>query len=275
VSVGTMSAALLAVAVMAAPLAAQAPADTLPLTLEQAVSRALGTNEEVQTARVQQSLAEAQITQTRAAAFPQISGGIVYNRTLASIFDNIQLGPPPTPGEDPPPNPLAGLPFGRANTWSTALSITQPLYTAGRVGTALGIARNVRTAAALQTEEAEAEVALQVRIALQADPATRLVEVEVGFPPEAGLIPGTLATVQVEIAQRTDAVQVPRAAVRDGQVWVVGEDGRAARRSVQVGLQSRDRLEILAGLQPGERVVVEGGALLSDGARVRPADTQE
>jgi RND family efflux transporter MFP subunit len=113
------------------------------------------------------------------------------------------------------------------------------------------------------------------RIALQADPATRLVEVEVGFPPTAGLIPGTLATVQVAVAQRESVVQVPRAAVREGQVWVVAADGTATRRSVQVGLQSRDQVEVVAGLQPGEQVVVEGGALLSDGARVRIVDSAQ
>jgi membrane fusion protein, multidrug efflux system len=111
------------------------------------------------------------------------------------------------------------------------------------------------------------------RVALQADPATRLVEVEVAFPPTAGLIPGTLAAVQVQVASRGDAVQVPRAAVRDGAVWVVGEDSRAARRPVQVGLQSVDQVEVLAGIQPGERVVVEGGSLLSDGALVRIVNT--
>lgn len=110
------------------------------------------------------------------------------------------------------------------------------------------------------------------RIALQADPATRLVEIEVAFPPSAGLIPGTLATVQVEVAERADAVQVPRTAVRDGQVWVVGEEGRAERRTVQLGLQSRERVEVVSGLRPGERVVVEGGALLNDGAPVRIVD---
>jgi membrane fusion protein, multidrug efflux system len=114
------------------------------------------------------------------------------------------------------------------------------------------------------------------RVALQADPETRLVEVEVGFPPTAGLIPGTLATVRVEVAQRQQAVQVPRAAVREGQVWVVGADGRALRRAVQVGLQSRDYVEIVSGVEPGEQVVVEGAALLSDGARVRIVNgTQE
>jgi membrane fusion protein, multidrug efflux system len=107
------------------------------------------------------------------------------------------------------------------------------------------------------------------RVALQADPATRLVEVEIAFPPEARLIPGTLATVRVEVAERSAAVQVPRAAVRDGQVWVVGEDLAVARRPVRTGLVGTDRVEVVAGVEPGERVVVEGGALLSEGARVR------
>lgn len=107
------------------------------------------------------------------------------------------------------------------------------------------------------------------RVALQADPATRLVEVEIAFPPGARLIPGTLATVQVRVAEREQAVQVPRAAVRDGSVWVVGEDGRVSRRAVTVGLQGTNVVEITSGVQPGERVVVEGAALLSEGARVR------
>jgi membrane fusion protein, multidrug efflux system len=112
------------------------------------------------------------------------------------------------------------------------------------------------------------------RVALQADPATRLVEVEVAFPPAAGLIPGTLATVQVQTASRADAVQVPRAAVRDGAVWVVGDDGRAERRPVQVGLQGADRVEVMRGLRTGERVVVEGGSLLSEGTLVRIVNGQ-
>lgn len=155
---------LVAVAVLASqPLSAQEARDTLPLTLAEAVTRALATSEEVRTARAQRSLADAQITQARSGAFPQISGGVVYNRTLASIFDNIQLGPAPEPGEEPAPNPFASLPFGQANTWSASLQIAQPLYTGGKVGTALAIARNVRAAADAQIAETESEIALEVR----------------------------------------------------------------------------------------------------------------
>lgn len=107
------------------------------------------------------------------------------------------------------------------------------------------------------------------RIALQAEPETRLVEVEVEFPHDASLILGTLATVEVLVAAREDAVSVPRAAVRGSLVWVVGADGRASRRPVTRGLESSDRIEIASGVKPGEQVVVAGASLLSDGARVR------
>lgn len=107
------------------------------------------------------------------------------------------------------------------------------------------------------------------RVAIQADPVSRMVEIEVAFPPGAGLIPGTLATVEVQVASREDAVQVPTSAVTDGSVWVVGEDEVVARRSVQIGLEGSDRVEIVSGLEPGERVVIGGGSLLSEGARAR------
>lgn len=107
------------------------------------------------------------------------------------------------------------------------------------------------------------------RVALQADPATRLVEVQVVFPPGARLIAGTLATIEVETTRRADALQIPRAAVRDGSVWVVDAEGLASRRSVRVGMQSAEVAEVLDGLVAGDRVVVEGGNLLSEGARTR------
>ncbi|MEX2570244.1 MAG: efflux RND transporter periplasmic adaptor subunit [Gemmatimonadota bacterium] len=110
------------------------------------------------------------------------------------------------------------------------------------------------------------------RVALQADPVSRLVEVEVAFPPGAGLVPGTLATVQVQIASLEDVLHVPRAALSGDAIWVVGEGDVATRRSVQVQLEGADRVAIAAGLEAGERVVVSGGSLLSDGTRVQIVD---
>jgi RND family efflux transporter MFP subunit len=107
------------------------------------------------------------------------------------------------------------------------------------------------------------------RIALQADPDSRLVEVELTFPGADGVIPGTLVQAEVVVGRKEQALVVPRAALQDGGVWVVGEDDRVSLRPVRLGMQGEDRIEILDGLQPGERVVVAGASLLSEGARAR------
>jgi len=64
---------------------------------------------------------------------------------------------------------------------------------------------------------------------------------------------------------------VPKAALRrDGErdvVYVV-EDGRLQRRAVSVGAVQGAAVEILAGVDPGEQVVVSGPAQLEDGQRV-------
>lgn len=110
------------------------------------------------------------------------------------------------------------------------------------------------------------------RVALQADPETRLVEVEVGFPPGSGLIPGTLASIAIRTQSAGDVLQMPASAVQEGAVWVVQEDGTVQRTPVRVGIESADRVQILSGLEAGDRVVVEGGSLLTEGARVRMVD---
>jgi multidrug efflux pump subunit AcrA (membrane-fusion protein) len=57
------------------------------------------------------------------------------------------------------------------------------------------------------------------------------------------------------------------------QVWVVAEQDGALQvvaRAVTVGQLTRDGIEVLTGLQAGERIVAAGGAELSDGQVVRP-----
>lgn len=69
------------------------------------------------------------------------------------------------------------------------------------------------------------------------------------------------------------AVQVPTAAIlpaEDGSttVLVVGTDGLAHKRPVQVGLRTPSSIQIVSGLSPAETVITEGGYGLEDGAKV-------
>jgi outer membrane protein len=133
----------------------------LALSLEAAVARAVATAEEVELARTQRASAEAQIQQVRAGVLPQLSASVNYTRTLASLFQNIRFPMPDDDGNGE--NPFAALPFGRPNTWNATLQVSQILYAAGRVRTALGIAENLREATTLEIAEAESDIALQVR----------------------------------------------------------------------------------------------------------------
>ena len=72
----------------------QAPGDTLLLTLEEAVVRALRDSEEIAAARATLAQAESQVTQAVSGALPQVSSNLVYNRAIKTIFDQA-AGPPP------------------------------------------------------------------------------------------------------------------------------------------------------------------------------------
>jgi len=114
------------------------------------------------------------------------------------------------------------------------------------------------------------------RIALQADPENRLIEVEVTFPGSAAtvggtpaLVPSTLATIEIVVGARDSALQIPTAALQNGSVWVVDGQNLAHARPVEVGLVGNGSVEILHGLEAGEQVVTAGASLLSDGVHTR------
>lgn len=107
------------------------------------------------------------------------------------------------------------------------------------------------------------------RIALQADPESRLLEVEVTFQRTSTLFPGALSPIEVVVLEKASAISVPSGALDDSGVWVVEQDGRARHVAVEVGTRSVGAVEILSGLQPGSTVVTAGASLLSDGAQTR------
>jgi membrane fusion protein (multidrug efflux system) len=84
------------------------------------------------------------------------------------------------------------------------------------------------------------------------------------------LVPGQFLRVRVEGVAAEDATSVPRRAVMTSAqgsfVWVVGQGEVVELRPVRLAGESGDRALIGEGLQPGERVVVEGVL------KVRPGD---
>jgi len=76
----------------------------------------------------------------------------------------------------------------------------------------------------------------------------------------AGLRPGQTFEISLRLGAPADALWLPTGAYLadgGGMVYVLDADGRHARqRPVQLGRRSRSQVEILAGLQAGERVLV-------------------
>jgi len=92
----------------------------------------------------------------------------------------------------------------------------------------------------------------------------------------AGLpAPGEGVEVHVELDARPDAITVPEEALvvsEGGSALFVVEGGAARRRAVTTGGHADGRIEVVSGLAAGDKVVVSGAALLTDGARVEAVD---
>jgi multidrug efflux pump subunit AcrA (membrane-fusion protein) len=61
---------------------------------------------------------------------------------------------------------------------------------------------------------------------------------------------------------------VPADAVRGGTVFVI-DGARVRKRDVKIGIRGTRSVEILSGLEEGERVASPAATELTDGARVR------
>lgn len=105
------------------------------------------------------------------------------------------------------------------------------------------------------------------------DEATRTLRVKARLDNREGrLRPGLFARADLGVAERQDVPMLPEEAVlqrSDGAVvFVLREDGRVERRGIRTGIYLDGRVEAVAGVRAGERVVVRGQARLVDGLAV-------
>ncbi len=110
-----------------------------------------------------------------------------------------------------------------------------------------------------------------LRISPVVDSQSGTVKVTVDLKGSTGLRPGMFAEVQL-VLDRHEGVAVieKRAIVYDDElphVFVV-LDGKVERRRIELGYQDENRAEVVAGVQPGEEVVVVGQSALKDGSAV-------
>jgi len=233
----TRLAALAAALALAGPALAQQPVSAearRALTLDEALRLAEDASETVQVARAGLTRSRGAMLQARSEGLPQLSGSLSYSRALASEFQGIGGGgaEPDTTGPPPPqncgrytPNPalpigqrldslehavncatnsnpfaaFGDLPFGRENTWRIGFSLSQPVFTGGRIQAQNRIARAGRTRAELELATQRAQLAMDVTQAYyDAVLADRLV----------GIAEATLQQVETTLEQTRLARQV-------------------------------------------------------------------
>ncbi len=88
--------------------------------------------------------------------------------------------------------------------------------------------------------------------------------------PEGRLLPGAFAQVHLTLGHDDEAILIPSVAIIPGQessVFVI-DNGRAQRRTVDLGRRTRDKVQILNGIEAGDTVVIAGVQSLRDGEEV-------
>ena len=113
------------------------------------------------------------------------------------------------------------------------------------------------------------------RFADKVDDATRTMMTEVDVPnPKLELVPGMYAYVSFPVTETKKALAVPIQAVsREGNkatAYRVGLDNRIEVVPVTIGMETRNRLEIVSGLSEGDQVVVGNTSQLRQGQVVEP-----
>ena len=118
------------------------------------------------------------------------------------------------------------------------------------------------------------------RTANALDPATRTLLVELQVPNLAGtLLPGMYAQVDLAVPRKDPPLVIPSDTLvvraNGPQVPVVAADGTVHYTPIQLGRDFGDHLEVLSGLQEGQRLAVNPSDAVREGAKVKPLVSAE
>jgi len=108
------------------------------------------------------------------------------------------------------------------------------------------------------------------------DPATRTLNTEVDVPNKDGkLLPGSFGQVHFSVGNTVPRITIPVNAMlfraEGPQAAVVGKDDKIELRSIQIGRDFGNTIEILGGLEPSDRVIINPSDSLSAGQQVHVA----
>ncbi|WJR80447.1 efflux RND transporter periplasmic adaptor subunit [Bradyrhizobium sp. NP1] len=107
----------------------------------------------------------------------------------------------------------------------------------------------------------------------QIDPTTGTIKLRAQFPNDARtLYPNQFVNVRLLLDTHKDVTTMSTAGVQRGLpgtfVYLVNADSTVSVRPVKLGVTDGNRVEVLSGLEPGDRVVIDGADKLRDSAKV-------
>jgi multidrug efflux system membrane fusion protein len=107
----------------------------------------------------------------------------------------------------------------------------------------------------------------------QIDPTTGTIKLRAIFPNEdEALFPNQFVNVRLLLDTHKDVTTMSTAGIQRGVpgtfVYLVNADNTVSVRPVKLGITDGDRVEVLSGLAPGDRVVIDGADKLRDGAKI-------
>jgi membrane fusion protein, multidrug efflux system len=107
----------------------------------------------------------------------------------------------------------------------------------------------------------------------QIDPTTGTIKLRAQFPNETeALYPNQFVNIQLLLDTHKDVTIMPTAGVQRGVpgtfVYLVNADNTVSVRKIDLGVTDGDRVEVRSGLQPGDKIVVDGADKLRDGAKI-------
>ncbi|HTY14070.1 MAG TPA: efflux RND transporter periplasmic adaptor subunit [Candidatus Omnitrophota bacterium] len=103
------------------------------------------------------------------------------------------------------------------------------------------------------------------------DPLSRTTQVEIVLPnPGHKIKPGMFGKVSLVLKQRTNVLLIPFDAVLgENEKYVfVSSNGAAVKKTVTLGMQQEDQVEVISGLTAADRVITLGQRVVKEGSAV-------
>ncbi|WP_206239642.1 efflux RND transporter periplasmic adaptor subunit [Novosphingobium terrae] len=140
-----------------------------------------------------------------------------------------------------------------------------------RFGVDPALARQIHPGQTLSLADPKANLTVS-GVDSQPDPATHQVSLYARVPAGLALVSGQAITAALGLGHAAQGVSIPYAALLDdgGKSYVfVVRGGLAHRQDVLPGNSSGETIQIIKGIAPGDRLVIEGASGLDDGMKVR------